>query len=421
MIWVMLLRGRSPCVRHAEAGGAEVRQAGSVPRVWHPQLVRHVLPGSEVLDGREIHVLAGAAENRFHEKGWRERVVPTQHGAVVRHVLRFQVARLADQDRAAVAADAAAHFGESVALAVAPEDLIVVAQAMVDAESERVVAPVVVAGAVVVRRNHRVHVGHGGQRRAVPQPLGRRVAPAEGNQVVRKGLPLPGEPSWFGGRTAWFAVRPRSPGRCNRPRAWRRWACWRRSGGGGIEPVRLPCREEEAAVLPVVQAGQDQRASGGEPEFVADQLGRLGVELLAAPRDAEAVIPGGFEGRAVKLVGAAARGEDGGGGTVELRAGAVGLHADFVHRIDARRPEGDGVPFPVGERRAILEELRGALADAVHQGPVAAVLRAGRGHVDQVLDVPAAQRQLLHALPLQHGAQGRGRGGYQGRDVCRPR
>ena len=57
------------------------------------------------------------------------------------------------------------------------------------------------------------------------------------------------------------------------------------------------------------------------------------------------------------------------------------------------------------------------IADAVHHGPVLQVLHAGRDVGDQVLDEPAAQRQLVHALALEHIAQRRGGGGDQGRHV----
>src|SRR5207245_3912534 len=52
-----------------------------------------------------------------------------------------------------------------------------------------------------------------------------------------------------------------------------------------------------------VQFGQDHGPAEGTAVFVANQLRRLGKEVLATPRHAEAVIPPGVEEAAVPLVG----------------------------------------------------------------------------------------------------------------------
>ena len=307
--------------------------------------------------------------------------------------------------------------GVRVAVGEAPENLVAVGKAVVDAGGFGVVPAAVGSGTEPVRRHQRVVVV-GGERSQRKQVLGHGTFARDGDLVIGEGLAHPGfgvgGPRVIERIAASLAVNqpaeiPLAHGR------------GRHSGAGGGArhvAIRLVGEEEEGAVLAVIDFRQVNRPAERRAEFVAHQVRRLLVVVLAGAGHAEAVVARGFKSGAVHLVCAALRGDQGGGRAAHFGAGVTRFHAEFLNGIDARRARADAAAAAVGVRqhRAVLHILHGP-SQTVHLG----ALQPGRGRRHQVIEEAAVERQLFDPLPLEHVAERGRRGGHQRSDIANHR
>ncbi len=191
-------------------------------------------------------------------------------------------------------------------------------------------------------------------------------------------------------------------------------------GAGGVGrqvAISLVSEKEKSPVATVVQLGQVDRPAHGGAKLVAHQVRRLVVEVLAAACDPEGIVANGFEQPAVKVVGAALGGDDGGGRAVHLGRGVVGLHQELLDGVNARRASGELAGVAVGEHGAVLQELHGGGAQPVNARAGGSTFETRCGELHQRLDETPVQRQLLDARALHHVSQRGGGRGDQRRHV----
>src|SRR5262249_55604748 len=76
---------------------------------------------------------------------------------------------------------------------------------------------------------------------------------------------------------------------------------------GGAKLVPLICEEEEGAVPAIVDLRDPHRRAERPTEFVANQVGRLEIKILARAGHTQTAVAQGFENRAMHLIAARAR------------------------------------------------------------------------------------------------------------------
>src|SRR5262245_57975655 len=97
--------------------------------------------------------------------------------------------------------------------------------------------------------------------------------------------------------------------------------------------VSLVGEEEERPVASTVNLGQKHRATQRRAKFVANQVRRLQVKILAPPGHAESTVPHGLEDRPMNFICARLRREHEGPRPIELRRRVVGLRAKFGNGV----------------------------------------------------------------------------------------
>lgn len=364
--------------------------------------------------GKLASIVSRYRHQGLTEEGGRKRVGPVGDAAVVHATVDIGVGAAVERGGGQAVGIAGPLRGRR-AVRVPEEQIILVVQLVIDADRLGVLLSVVEAESEPVGGHQRVVAARGQRSHAVQVPRQRTLA-AGGNPVAGEGLPGPGT------RVGGERIIERDPaadaidqsaevplpefGSRHRDIAGRRLA----------QLVALVGEEEERAVAAVVQLGDPDGAAERGAEFVAHQVRRLEVEVLAGACDAQAAVPCCVEYGSVDLIGARAGGDHEGAGAVQLGGGVVGLGAELGDGVESGRPRRDRLPLAVFEHGAVLKEFR-RVAQSVDARDGARLDTRSR-HVDQRRDEAAVERQLLDALTLDHGGKRRTRGGHQRRDVA---